>query len=244
MRFGRRSAPLKSESEVCTLLEWDSEFWGVPIGRVLAETLDSDAVDRWAAERQIACLYYLARDEPGAAAQAEDAGFRLTDVRVELGRSTEGDEEGAVRPAQPEDRARLSTIARRNHTITRFYADPRFPDDRCDDLYETWLVRSLEGWADAVLVAEDAGEAAGYVSCHAGEDSGRATIGLIGVDPAAHGRGLGRELTRGAVAWARKRGRPEIAVVTQGRNVPALRTFEGCGFRATSVGLWFHKWYR
>ena len=34
-----------------------------------------------------------------------------------------------------------------------------------------------------------------------------------------------------------------ITVVAQGQNAPALRTFEGCGFRTADVGLWFHKWY-
>ena len=47
-----------------------------------------------------------------------------------------------------------------------------------------------------------------------------------------------------AVAWrCAERGLSDVTVVTQGRNVPALRTFESCGFRTTDVGLWFHKWY-
>jgi dTDP-4-amino-4,6-dideoxy-D-galactose acyltransferase len=197
------------------------------------------AVDAWVARNRVACLYFLAPDEPGLAAAAEDAGFRLVDVRVELARSAAGGDVGAVRPAWPEDEAELRRIARTNHPITRFYADARFPDERCDDLYETWIARSLEGWAEAVLVAEADGRPAGYVSVHAD-----GSIGLIGVDPDARGRGLGRELVLGAVAWCRDRGLGEVSVVTQARNVPALRTFERCGFLARDVGLWFHKWFQ
>jgi dTDP-4-amino-4,6-dideoxy-D-galactose acyltransferase len=80
------------------------------------------------------------------------------------------------------------------------------------------------------------------VSCHSLE-WGWGSIGLIGVAPDAQGQGLGRSLVEGAVVWARDRGLERVTVVTQARNVAALRTFEACGFRTDDVGLWFHKWY-
>jgi ribosomal protein S18 acetylase RimI-like enzyme len=215
----------------------------VRIGRVLADTLDPARVDAWAREREVDCVYFLARDEPGEAARAEQAGFRLVDVRVELERGAANGERAELREARADDGPSLRRIARENHRITRFYADPGFPDERCDDLYETWMARSLEGWADAVLVADARGGPAGYVSLHAGDSAGTGSIGLIGVAPDARERGLGRALVLGAVAWCRDRGLERVTVVTQGRNVPALRTFEACGFRTSSVGLWFHKWY-
>lgn len=110
---------------------------------------------------------------------------------------------------------------------------PRSPDERCDDLYETGIARSLDGWADAVLVADADGEPAGYVSLHAGTDAG--SIGLIGVKPEKRSRGLGHELVRGAVRWSAEHSRQMVTVATQGRNIAALRTFESCGFRTTDV---------
>jgi ribosomal protein S18 acetylase RimI-like enzyme len=234
---------LTADAEPCVLLPWDSEFWGKRIGRVRGDRLAPVPVDTWAREHSVACLYFLARDDPGAASAAEDGGFRLVDVRVELDRPAAGDEASTLRPAVPEDEAALRSVARSNHRITRFYADPRFPDERCDELYETWIARSLEGWADAVLVAGEPGAPDGYVSCHALAEGSAGSIGLIGVAPEARGRGVGRELVAGAVAWCRDRGLERVTVVTQGRNVPALRTFESCGFRTADVALWFHKWY-
>jgi dTDP-4-amino-4,6-dideoxy-D-galactose acyltransferase len=227
-------------SEPCTLLEWDTQFWGRPIGRVLERRLDAAAVDAWAREHEIDCLYFLADTEFDAAHRAEDAGFRLMDVRVELSRSALGTTEGRVRFAHDDDREPLRSIARTSHRDTRFYADPGFPDDRCDEFYDVWISRSLDGWAQSVLVPEDG---LGYVSCHADDKRGWGSIGLIAVDEAERGRGLGRELVLGAVAWARRRGLRNIGVVTQGRNVGAQRLFAACGFRVESVGLWFHKWY-
>jgi dTDP-4-amino-4,6-dideoxy-D-galactose acyltransferase len=215
----------------------------MPIGRVLSDRLEPAPVDAWAHEHGAACVYFLARDDPTAAAAVEEAGFNLVDVRVELSRAAAGDEVASLRPAVLEDQPALRSLARSNHRITRFYSDPRFPDDRCDDLYETWIARSLDGWADAVLVSGRVGSPAGYVTCHAHEDVSAGSIGLIGVAPEARGRGVGRELVTGAVVWCRERELELVTVVAQGRNVPALRTFESCGFRTADLSLWFHKWY-
>jgi len=244
----KRSVRPVAETAVCTLLDWDTEFWGVPIGRVEGETLDAErlrAVDGWADETAVACLYFLAdsADAPSAHA-AEAGGFRLMDLRVELRRPVDGDDSLAdLRDARPEDADALRAIARASHGVTRFYADPGFPDERCDDLYDTWISRSLEGWADGVLVAEVDGRPAGYVSCHL-DESGTGSIGLIAVDAEVRRAGLGVALSRGAVAWCRDRGAERMSVVTQGRNAAALRTFQRAGFLVESIGLWFHKWYR
>jgi dTDP-4-amino-4,6-dideoxy-D-galactose acyltransferase len=232
-----------AEREPCELAAWDSEFWGVRIGRVLGGRLDPAAVDAWAAAHGVDCLFFLSDDEPGTAAMAEDAGFRLMDVRVELARATSA-EGTSARRARDEDVAALRRIARSSKWTTRFYADPRFPDARCDDLYEVWLERSYEGWADVVLVVDARGVAAGFVACHADRAESRGSIGLISVDESARGRGLGQQLVLGAVSWAAREGLERMTVVTQGRNIDAQRLFQRSGFRTESIALWFHKWYR
>lgn len=210
---------------------------------MVGKSVDVPAVDAWADANDVDCLYFLAPgDDPASVHAAEDAGFRLMDVRVELARDAESGEpiEG-IREATDGDAAALQSIAAGSHGGTRFYADPNFPDDRCADLYDTWIRRSLEGWAEGVLVADVDGAPGGYVSCHL--DDGTGSIGLIAVDQSARGSGLGSDLSRAAVSWCAERGADRMTVVTQGRNVPALRTFQRAGFLPSSLGLWFHKWY-
>jgi RimJ/RimL family protein N-acetyltransferase len=242
----RRSVRLGAERPG-ELLQWDSEFWGLEIGRVAdGEVTEAGLarVDEWAAAERLDCLYLLASaDDPPSVHAAERAGFRVMDLRIELRRVAAVEEADGVREAREDDRDALRGIARSSHRITRFYADPNFPDARCDDLYDTWIARSLEGWADGVLVVEADGSPAGYVSCHLDRQEGTGSIGLIAVDEAARGQGLGLTLTLGAVAWCGRRGMNEMSVVTQGRNVAALRTFEQAGFRVSSVAVWLHKWY-
>jgi GNAT superfamily N-acetyltransferase len=230
-----------------TVLPWDSSFWGVRIASVNSDTMTPETArhaDEWALHEGVDCLYFLARsDDAETAFAAEDAGFRLVDVRVQLTRASEDVAWPAiVRESKKSDLAELQRIARSSHEITRFYADPRFPRERCADLYELWITRSCEGWADAVLVAHEAETPLGYVSCHE-DEGGAARIGLIAVDARARVRGFGRALVLAAFAWSHGRKLREISVVTQGRNVAAQRLFERCGFRTCAVGLWFHKWY-
>jgi dTDP-4-amino-4,6-dideoxy-D-galactose acyltransferase len=223
-------------------LPWDTAFWGVRTGRVSGPDFDRAAVDAWAAEHAVECVYFLAPGEGPAARRAIDAGFRPVDVRVTLARATQASEAN-VRAASPDDRPRLLEIARLSHRTTRFYADPRFPDARCDDLYEGWLGNSLAGWADAVLVVDRDGRAAGYVTCHVDRLADAATIGLIAVAPESRRRGLGGTLVAGALAWCGAHGAARLSAATQGRNIPAIRVFERTGFRTESVSLWLHGWY-
>jgi dTDP-4-amino-4,6-dideoxy-D-galactose acyltransferase len=237
-----------SSAEPCTILPWDTEFWGVRIGRVEGGDLTGERaaeVDAWATANEVACLYFRAGEEPSTAHAAENAGFRFMDVRVELTRpSATRAPDGRIRPVEPGDLDELREIARTSHRITRFYADPRFPRNRCDELYETWITQSAEGWADVVLVAQHDGVAAGYTSCHVDEAQGRGSIGLVGVAEHARGSGLGAALVDAGIDWCARRGLDEVAVVTQGRSARALRLYERCGFAAGALGLWFHKWYR
>jgi len=202
-------------------------------------------IDAWARTHDVDCLYFLARpDDPETVGIAQGAAFRLVDVRVELAQpSTETEPAARVRPYRSTDLETLRAIARASHEITRFYADLHFPRERCSDFYDTWIVRSCEGWADGVLVAELDGRPAGYVTCHGDPALRRGSIGLIAVSAAARGNGLGRDLVLGALSWCRDHGSTEVSVVTQGANVGAQRLFQLCGFRTVSTGLWFHRWY-
>jgi dTDP-4-amino-4,6-dideoxy-D-galactose acyltransferase len=240
---------MNENAEPGLLLDWDSAFWGITVGRVHGHTLTAErsaGIDAWARAHAVDCLYFLARpDDPETVGLAQETGFRLVDVRVELTQpSTETEPAARVRLYGPADLERLRTIARTSHEITRFYADPHFPRERCSELYDTWIVRSCKGWADAVLVAERDSRAAGYVTCHLDPNSNQGSIGLIAVSAAARGKGLGSDLVLSALGWCHDHGSAEVSVVTQGANIAAQRLFQLCGFRTFSAGLWFHRWFK
>ena len=265
----RRGRGSVSDIAPCELLTWDSEFWGFPVARVLGEELSqarAEAIDRWCRERAVRCLYFLVGSANRQAAHAaEAAAFRLVDIRMTFERHLHGiitSEETAdpfpggldpalstpspglrVRPAEAADVCTLQRIARSAYRETRFYYDENFPRARCDALYETWIARSCQGYAQAVLVADVEGTAVGYVTCHVLKDGSLGSIGLVGVSGEAAGHGVGQTLVLASLDWFEARGVRTVEVVTQARNVPAQRLYQRCGFLTRQVQLWYHKWY-
>lgn len=219
------------------LLEWDSGFFGFPIART-----DLPFIDGWAEQHQVRCAFLLAApDDPRTVQEAEVAGWWTTDIRVTLDQPTRPWEGGNVRDWEPDDVDGLVALARRSHRITRFYADPNFDPDRCDDLYAEWMRNSLAGWARHVLVAGDVGAPSGYVTVHVDGDTG--SIGLIAVREDVRRRHVGAALVAAAVGAAHVDGCSRMTVVTQGRNLPALRLFQRGGFLTSDVRIWLHRWW-
>jgi len=233
-------------------LDWDSRFFGVRIGRAVPRRLSAETAARllrWCASQQIDCVYMLA--DPGdiqTVRLVEERGFRCVDIRVTLNRSAADPGrggakfDGTVRNALQSDVTALRAMARTGFRLSRFYFDPTFPRASVDALYETWIEKSCNGYADAVLVAASGGQVAGYVTCHR-DGAAKGRLGLLGVRDDWQGRGLGHVLVNSALAWFRESGASEVYVVTQGRNRAALRLYQGCGFVIDAVELWYHRWF-
>ncbi len=242
-----------SQLEPCQILDWDTRFWGFRIARVNGSTLSAETQGRvreWCRAYQVRCLYFLASpSDPETTRVAEANGYHLVDVRVGLswsmanGRSISMNTPGVtVRPALPADREALVAIAGENYRDTRFAIDAGFAPERCRSFYETWILVSLDGYAQNVLVADLKGEPQGYVTCHL-DSPGTGRIGLLGVNGSAQHHGIGRALVHSALAWFTATGASQVAVATQGRNVAAQRLYQRCGFFTESLGLWYHKWF-
>ena len=240
----------------CQLLEWDSSFFGFRVARINGDSLTPELtreIDRYCVENYIDCLYFLARsDDSCTTSLAEDAGFNLVDVRMELihggahSLNVWGDDvvqPVLLREARSRDIGRLRIIAGRSYRETRFFYDNHFPRHLSVLLYQEWISRSFEGYADQVLIAEADQEPVGYITCHLDESTGVGTIGLFGVDEEMRGRGIGKALVNGALDWFASRQFDKIRVITQGRNLAAQRLYQRCGFLTESVHLWYHKWY-
>ena len=238
---------------LCLILDWDSGFFGRKIAQVAVNTLNVAQMEQimtWCSIQKIDCLYFLSEaDHAESVRLAEDNGFRLVDIRITLEKKLQDvqtvqgqDPRYAVRMCRREDAPALRAIAKTSYHDSRFYYDSKFPRHLCDSLYETWIEKSCEGYADAVLVTEFERQPKGYISCHLlGEQKGK--IGLIGVAADSQGKGLGHVLIRESLRWFSQHGVEQVTVVTQGRNFTAQRLYEEFGFLTKSVQLWYHRWF-
>ena len=238
---------------VCQFLEWDSQFFGVRIARALDGRLTPDlaqAVLNWCCENRIKCVYFLAdSDDPATIRLAEANLFQLMDNRVTLTAKIGlpeppgvMDQRLIIKPVEYAEMAALRQIARMSHRMTRFYVDTRFPPKRADALYETWLTQCCDNEAARVLVAHQNGEIAGYIGCvNNGSPSGQ--IALLAVAQAFQGQGIGRALVAAGLQWFQGERLERVSVVTQARNIAALRVYEQNGFMVSQVQFWYHRWF-
>ncbi len=229
-------------------LEWDSNFFGISIARCdPASPSDVDEAMSKAREQGVKCVYLLVDGDDTATLHhvmkeplATQVDMRLTMRHVQKQAFARA-ESAPVELATPDDLEWLAPLAREAHVQSRFFADWRFPVERAEALYETWIERSIEGWAARVFTARRDGEALGYVTAHLDEEK-VGSIGLVAMSASARGQGLGSRLLGQALRWFEAQDAARIEVVTQGRNIAAQRLYQAHGFRSVKAELWYHVW--
>ena len=240
-------------NSLCQYLNWDSDFFGFRIARITVNRLsqkDLEGVKKWCDLNSIVCLYFLCDSNDAATVEiAQDNQFRLVDIRLTLEKQISNipiEEntiiQAVVRRSELDDVSTLRAIARVCHHDSRFYYDSNFPSFRCDELYEKWIEKSCNGYADVVLIAEFQGRPVGYITCIL-LDQAKGQIGLFGVDPRLHNKGLGQKLLNESLRWFVQQEVRQVTVVTQGRNLRAQRLYMNCGFLTCSLQLWYHHWF-
>lgn len=249
-REGRESGG--NDMPIVTPLDWDTEFFGVPIGRldVPGATLSRDTLAGGLGEarrRGLACLYF----ETPFARSADLAGFggrgiHLVDIKTLLARPLDpaegsGEEEGVIDRAPAERYSELESIAEDLALRSRFRYDPHFGESGSRRLYREWLRKSVhEGFCSDFLVSLDPEGVRGFLTVRMKDRS--PFIDLLGAARRARGRGVSGRLIRAAGRRLARRGSVKLSVVTQAHNIPALRAYEKSGFTVQSVNLFYHLW--
>ena len=168
-------------------------------------------------------------DHPAARALAEKHGFTATrelwvmrrDVTKALPELTTSESQ-AVRSYRPEDEAELLRV-----NAEAFASHPEQ-----GDLDEAGLAeRMAEPWFDAagLLVVAESGRMLGFhwTKQHSPE---LGEVYVVGIDPAAQGRGLGRTLTLAGLHHLAGNGVREVLLYVESDNTPARKVYERLGF--------------
>lgn len=212
------------------ILDFDSAWFGLRIGRYDG---DPSAADKWAKKNALDCVYtLLPLDKLAVTADAVQAGFRVTDVRVEFVARTEL-LIGSPRSATKDDGDAIKGIALKAFRKTRFHNDHHFDRDRVNAMYANWALTT----PGEVLVSEDVVGVVGFAVV------GETHLELIAVNEDYRGHGYGLDLAKSTLGIANARGKRDLRVVTQGGNQAAQRTFQRAGFKLDNTSLWLHKWY-
>lgn len=229
------------------VLGWDSEWFGIPIGRAeVPEITDASAaeMDAWARTQGLKCVYVFT----GIAARsaAPPAGFKLMDKRVEYELDPlvlAKEPSDAADTMRPEEQGEVCELARQLFNDTRFSRDTRFPPARVKELYAEWVRQDSKGGRPGCLVVRHNGTVSGFITGRTDPaDPARGSIGLLGVADSQRGLGLGRNLLDHVCRVFVESGVKRVTVVTQASNTAACHLYEGGGHIVAS-GYWYHRWY-
>jgi hypothetical protein len=237
--------PAVSDIEI---LEWDSEFFGVAIGRVCLDGATPKAlavIDDEARNLGLQCLYGTLNaseeHEATTAYVAQQCGHRLVEVAQLFARRA-----GPYVPPKPTTATvRRGTIDDIQHLDgafevlapwSRFGADPRFGLGAAQRMHRAWVERAARDADERLLaIAEDE---SGIIGVSTNVRSPIPRVDFMGVTKP--GSGAAQALMGALMEWADE-GETEAGPAAA-RNIAVLRYVEGCGFRVSRVQYLFHRW--
>lgn len=224
------------------ILEWDSEFFGFPVACLKAASHPTEAFSELRVNR-IRLAYWFVPLEQRTAEHPGITKVVHADTKLTFASTADLSSESpnaaifhSSRVAFPRDE--LHRLAIQAGHCSRFAVDSNMPTGAFQRLYRTWIDKCLDRELPyEVYFAVDGRQLAGFVTV--GEESGRADIGLLGVDPQFRGKGIGTELVRFATQVSRF---PRCQVVTQQNNIGACRLYRKCGFEVVATEYVYHVW--
>lgn len=139
--------------------------------------------------------------------------------------------------------AELRKITTSAYKHSHYFNDPNIPLEKAEAIYQEWISNSLKGFADYIIIARLKGEIAGYITLRIKNIDEREVgiIDLIAVKENHRGRGIGKMLVMKGIETIFNRV-DGLYVSTQISNIPALRLYEGLGFKVILSKATFHIW--
>lgn len=238
-------------------LPWDSELFGMRAARLdLLDASGPYAEARLRKRDLLASVLRQCRDTGVRHLSArvssgdlstihvlEEAGFELLDGIQTLLMLLDGFRTPAppgTRLFEPGDLPQVLEIGRTAFIFDRFHADPALTSAVADQVHESWTRNCCLGTAaDAVVVAEQDGRVASFVTCRA--DGEKGIIVLVATAAWARGRGAARRASLAALHWFAGEELKVVEVGSQLSNVPAVRLYQDLGFRLAGTSFTFRK---
>ena len=253
VNFNRAENELLDVAELYKKLEWDSDFFGYNVGYISCLRLTPNIekhIKRFIRQERISLLEYLCNcHDRESVVVSEKNGYSFVDMRLTFERSLQDEarveqlEGFSIGKGKKKDIEKLKEIATGIYKYSRYYFDSNFDNDKVIQFYLDWIEKAIHGQFDdfAYVLYKDE-EPVGFCSIKKPRKN-LARIGLVGLSSDYVGRGLGKYLLKGVMQKLKsEEGIGHIEVATQGRNYPAIRLYQKCGFLMKSTGLWYHKW--
>ena len=225
-------------------LEWDSNFFNCRVGRFFVNPGEFISVDLLS---DFDLVYLIVENEitPAQKKYFENKAL-LVDEKLTYQKKIifliHPDNHIFPWPADKKITGQLLEIGVASGEFSRFKTDPLIPDQKFIELYEAWVINSVNRTiAEELYYFEEENEIGGMITLSV--QNNKADIGILSVNEKLRGRGIGSQLINVAEYWAKKKkGLDMIQVVTQASNSVACMFYEKCGFTIQKREYIFHWW--
>lgn len=240
-----------------SLIEWESRFFGFPIGAVdlpsdFSESHFEESIR--AAQKRFRLIYVTLNKEGPDELTTPEALCRCYDRRVILKKPVPSN----VPHLDPHVRSYTSTFCSRDLErlaiqsggLTRFRRDPEL-SMQFERLFLTWINYAVSAdMADSIWTWQEGREHVGLVTIRCAKRTNPKTgsleregwIGMLAVDEKYRRRGIGMQLFEACDFWCSSLDIPVSSVVTQRENEPTLALCEKIGYKPTSQESIYHYW--
>lgn len=244
--------PASQKISIVDKLNWDTNFFGFNIAKLNHEKIKENIIKLvlgWCVNNKIKCLYYAAGGSDWLSIRlAEKHGFGFVNIRVTYSLAANDPQRAKknkynFRKAKKSDLSSLIKMTKNLYLDSKYYFDKNFPDKLCDKFYSTWIKKLAlsKNKGENVYVLADSGKPIAYIA--SGAEYGTVHIFLVAVDCDYQKKGLGKLLINEFIRFQQKLGYKNFKVVTQGRNIAALRLYQSYGFKIVSEQIEYHKWF-
>ena len=233
-------------------LDWDSNFFGIPIGRIYANGLTGEHLSKRleSAKQENIKFIELFCDvsDHESVYSSESLDFHLADLRITLKKNLEedikedrGHKDLIFKKADRADINRLKTMSKGLFKDSRYYRYQKFDRNNIDLMFQIWIEKSVPGeFDDEVYCLYDETDILAF--CSLKYKGNTASIGLFGINSAYRGKGLGSLILKRILHLLYKRRVTDVGVITHGRNSGAVHLYQKNGFGLAAITLCYYKW--
>ncbi len=227
-------------------LEWDSEFFGYPVGEVGFEYSHKQLLEEWRYNLSNFKLVYKYSESKIQDQTNKDFSYYLVDTRMPFRKKVSFKKlhksiveyDGDIPNEQLVDLAQLAGIH------SRFRRDDNISNDQFKNFYRIWIEKSVQGvLADKVFVYMVDRNIVGFATVKINGENGVAP--LFAVNRAFEGKGVSFALMNAVEGFIYSQDSRYLVSSTQGINKKAIKVYErfGCKFEKESYvyHLWNHK---
>jgi dTDP-4-amino-4,6-dideoxy-D-galactose acyltransferase len=233
-------------------LDWDSKFFGFPMGRIYAENLTGAHLGKALKNAGKAKLKFIELfcniSDNVSIFSCENQGFHLADIRIVFEKHLVVEREISRLPEnlyfRKASRADINQLKRMSKGLfrdSRFYQYKKFDSNIVDSLFQSWIEKAVLGeFDDECYCIFDDTEILTF--CSLKYSNNAASIGLFGVNPGHKNKGLGSMMLECVFHLLFNREVNRVNCITQGRNSGAVRLYQKSGFSTGEITLCYYRW--